>query len=90
MTDFQMFGHMFQRARKAHTCWGCEKIIEPGENHWRCVIVVDSKPTTIRTCRPDCECIVDMLDQHQTIAAQAIAYPTFPAYMKDNPDAFKD
>jgi len=89
MSDFQMHGHSYQRARKSHACYGCGSVIPIGEKYWRCVVIADGRVKTVKTCRSKCETFVDMFDQNQRVAAEAIGYPTFPAYMKDNPDAFK-
>ena len=75
-----MFGHSYVKAHKAHTCWGCGATIHPGERYWRSVVIVDSRATTLKTCRTNCEIIVDMIDQNRDTMAEAVLYPTLKDY----------
>lgn len=65
MTDrITVIGGSWQRARKDHICWGCGGTIAPGEGYFRTFGKSDGKPFAVKHCRPKCEIIGDMLDQH--------------------------
>lgn len=90
MTTIQMHGHTMRKANRSHTCWGCGKMIMPGERYWRCVVIIGDRVKPLKTCKDKCETIVDMIDQRQNAeTANALLHPTLPSYIEKYPDAFK-
>jgi hypothetical protein len=64
MTNFNLFGGGFQRAKKDHTCWCCGRVISKGEGYFKTTGTMNGKIFSVKHCRKTCECTAEMLDQN--------------------------
>ena len=79
MSTFDLFGHSYQRARQAHSCWCCGKTINVGDRYFKTTGKLDGKIFSVKHCRVTCECTAEMLDQNPQLRP-AVFHPTIATW----------